>query len=231
MRCVSQQSGTWFNNHGLRFLLGKGCVTCPWSARTSRPPPRANQWNKLRWYPQQPQRFDFTNLSEACCEAKSWNLLRNPVEPDLAAPKPPRAWNLLRNPVWEALVQIQARFNRVPEKLPEKVPGGFLVQTDPCWTWPGSAPKPPRPSPEPPPEPCWTWPGSAPKPPPAEPSEPSPEPRWIWPGACTSSHRSFSGLRTPLACAVGEKKHIFDNTLGYTFSKVWNLSSLGSGLL
>ena len=36
-----------------------------------------------------------------------------------------------------------------------------------CWTWPGSAPKPPRPSPEP----CWTWPGSAPKPP-----RPSPEP-------------------------------------------------------
>ena len=34
-----------------------------------------------------------------------------------------------------------------------------------CWTWPGSAPKRPRPSPEPSPEPCWTWPGSAPKPP------------------------------------------------------------------
>ena len=34
-----------------------------------------------------------------------------------------------------------------------------------CWTWPGSAPKPPRPSPEHSPEPCWTWPGSAPKPP------------------------------------------------------------------
>ena len=26
--------------------------------------------NKLRWCPQQPQRFIFTNLSEACCEAK-----------------------------------------------------------------------------------------------------------------------------------------------------------------
>ena len=34
-----------------------------------------------------------------------------------------------------------------------------------CWIWLGSAPKPPRPSPEPSPEPCWTWPGSAPKPP------------------------------------------------------------------
>ena len=31
--------------------------------------------NKLRWYPQQPQRFNFTNLSEACCEAKRWKHL------------------------------------------------------------------------------------------------------------------------------------------------------------
>ena len=39
------------------------------------------QKHKLRWYPerypQQPQRFVFTNLSEACCEAKRWNLLQN----------------------------------------------------------------------------------------------------------------------------------------------------------
>ena len=27
--------------------------------------------------------------------------------------------------VWEALVQSQVKFNRVPEKFPEKVPGGF----------------------------------------------------------------------------------------------------------
>ena len=58
---------------------------------------------------------------------------------------------------------------------------GFLDPSPPesCWTWPGSAPKPPRPSPEP--------------------SEPSPEPRWTWPGACTSAHWSYSGLKTPLA--------------------------------
>ena len=31
--------------------------------------------NKLRWYPQQPQRFIFTNLSEACYEAKRWKHL------------------------------------------------------------------------------------------------------------------------------------------------------------
>ena len=40
-----------------------------------------------------------------------------------------------------------------------------------------------------------------------EPSpEPSPEPCWTWPGACTSAHRSYSGLKTPLAYAVGEKE-------------------------
>jgi hypothetical protein len=26
----------------------------------------------IRWYPQQPQRFIFTDRSEACCEAKRW---------------------------------------------------------------------------------------------------------------------------------------------------------------
>ena len=59
-----------------------------------------------------------------------------------------------------------------------------------------------RPFPEPSPEICWTWPGSAPKL--LRPSpEPSPEPCWTWPGACTSAHRSYSGLKTPLAYAVG----------------------------
>ena len=37
-----------------------------------------------------------------------------------------------------------------------------------------------------------------------EPSEPSLEPCWTWAGACTSAHRSYSGLKTPLAYAVGE---------------------------
>ena len=64
---------------------------------------------------------------------------------------------------------------------------------EPRWTWPGSAPKPPRPSPEP--------------------SEPSPEPRWTWPGSCTSAHRSYSGLKTPLAYAVGEKDIFFAHDL------------------
>ena len=39
-------------------------------------------YNKLRWYLQPPQRFIFTNLSEACCEAKP----RPSPEP---SPEPP----------------------------------------------------------------------------------------------------------------------------------------------
>ena len=68
---------------------------------------------------------------------------------------------------------------------------------EPCWTWCGSAPKSPKPSPEPF-------------------VEPSPEPRWTWPSACTSAHRSYSGLKTPLAYAVGE--------LG---TEPWNIGILG----
>ena len=67
-----------------------------------------------------------------------------------------------------------------------------------CWTWPGSAPKPPRPvepdlAPELSPEPCWTWPGSAPKPPSPSP-EPSAEPCWTWPGSDLALHRSLPDL-------------------------------------
>ena len=62
--------------------------------------------NKLRWYPQQPQRFIFANLSEACCEAKRW----------------------------KHFSVLQSLRTPSPEPSPE-----------PCWTWPGSAPKPPRP--------------------------------------------------------------------------------------
>ena len=56
--------------------------------------------NKFRWYPQQPQRFIFTNFSAAFCEAKRWkhlsvlqnlpDLLRNLLQN--SAPKPPGAF-------------------------------------------------------------------------------------------------------------------------------------------
>ena len=85
------------------------------------------------------------------------NLLQNPVEPDLALHQslPDLLRNLLRNPVEPDLALHQS----LPEPSPEP-------SWEPCWTWPGFAPKPPRPSwepsPEPSLEPCWTWPGSAP---------------------------------------------------------------------
>ena len=218
--------------------------------------PGTKIWNKLRWYPQQPQCSIFTNLSEAWCQAKRWK------HPCWACVKSPQ---ILLNLTW-LCTQASQTFSRTllnltwlcteasqtfsgtfsgpsPEPSPEPCwtsPGsapkpprpspepsqepsrelrlgfalhqGFLEPSpepspEPCWTWPGSAPKPPKPSPEPSPEPFWTWPGSAPKPsrPSLEPSEPSPEPRWTCPAACTSAHRSYSGLKTPLAYAVGEK--------------------------
>ena len=116
------------------------------------------------------------------------NLLCNLVEPG-SAPKPPRTFGTFSAP-------------KPPRPSPEP-------SLQPCWTEPGSAPKPSRPfsaSLEPSPQTCWMWPGSAPKRPrpSPEPSEPSPEPGWTWPGACTSAHRRYSGLKTPLAYAVGE---------------------------
>ena len=169
--------------------------------------------NKLRWYPQQPQRFILTNISEACCEAKRWkhlsllqslpdllrNLLRNPVEPDLplhqalpdllrnllrngSAPKPPgpspepstektlnltwlctkASWNLLRNllrnpvepdlPLHQSLPNFSAPDLALHRSFPDllrTLSGTFSgTFSEPCWTWPDSARKPPRPSPE-----------------------------------------------------------------------------------
>ena len=113
--------------------------------------------NKLRWYPEQPQRFIFTNLSEACCEAKRWKRLSwvsvnlmaaNPVEPDLA----------------------------LHQSLPEPSP---------------------------------------------EPSGPFPEPRWTRSGA-SSAHRSYSGLKTPLAYAAGEK---CQQTLAMLPWNMWSLAA------
>ena len=137
-------------------------------------------------------RWTLTWLCTKASQELLRNLLRNPVEPDLA----------------------------LHQSLPEP---SLEPSPEPCWTWPGASqtfsgtfsgtllnqlnltwlctrfP-----------EPCWTWPVSAPNPKPSrEPSEPSPETRWTWPGACTSAHRSYSGLKTPSASAVGEKLWTF----------------------
>ena len=144
------------------------------------------------------------------------NLLRNPVEPDLALHQSiPRTFSgtfsrTLLNLTWLCR-PCPEPCGTWPGSAPKPPTPSLEPSPEPCWTWPGSAPKPPTPSLEPSPEPCWTWPGSTPNPPrpSAEPSEPSPEPRWTWPGACTSSHRSYSGLKTRLAGAVGGKNGLF----------------------
>ena len=112
---------------------------------------------------------------------------------------------------------------KLPRPAPEPSP-------EPCWTWLGLAPQPPRPSPEPSTllalhqsfpgtfsgtfartllNVAWLCAKAS------QPSEPSPQPPWTWPGACTSSHRSYSGLKTPSAYAVGEKCKIKKNDFFY----------------
>ena len=84
------------------------------------------------------------------------NLLRNPVEPDLvwieASPDLLRNLfrNLLRNPVeldlalHQSLPDLLQNLPRNPVELDLALHQGFLEPSpQPCWTWPGSAPKPP----------------------------------------------------------------------------------------
>ena len=47
------------------------------------------------------------------------------------------------------------------------------------------------------------------------------DPRWTWPGACTSAHRSYSGLKTPLAYAVGEKGSNIGHLLEVNSCNYW----------
>ena len=69
---------------------------------------------KFRWYPQQPQRFIFPNLSEACCEAKRWKFC-----PDLALrqrfpePSPEPCWT------WPGSAPKPPRPEPSPEPSPE----------------------------------------------------------------------------------------------------------------
>ena len=165
------------------------------------------------------------------------NLLRIPVKPDPAlhqsvpspepSPEPSLAlhhqslphllWNLLRNPVERDLALHQS----LPEPSPQRFP-------KPCLTWPGSAPKPPKPSPEPflepSPEPCWTWAGSPPNPPwpSLEPFlEPSPEPCWTWLGFAPrlpgTFSGTFSGTLLNLTYLCTKASQTFSGTFG-TFS-------------
>ena len=134
-----------------------------------------------------------------------------------SAPKPLRLLrDLLPNPT---LLNLTRLCTSLPHLLWQPSP-------EPCWTWPDSAPKPAFSG-------CWTptwllhqslpdllqkllrnllqnllnltWLCAKASQTFSGTSEHSREPRWTWPGACTSAHLSYSGLKTPLAYAVGEK--------------------------
>ena len=132
------------------LLAHLSCPSCPNKVTTLRlyqiPHLSWFSWkmNKLRWYPQQSQRFIFCKSFWSVLRGQALEPSPEPVEPDLAFPEP----------VEPDLALHQGFLEPSLEPSPE-----------PCWTWPGSAPKSPRPSPEPSPEPCWTRPSSAPKPP------------------------------------------------------------------
>ena len=91
-----------------------------------------------------------------------------------------------------------------------------------CSTWPGSAPKPSRPSPEPSPEPCCAWPSLAfsgtqlnltwlrPSP------EPSPEPCWTWPGSAPKPPGTFSRTLLNLTWLCTKASHTFSETFSGT---------------
>jgi hypothetical protein len=64
------KSNFWMNppSTNMQFLPSQGRSEGDWKVNSEKE-------NKLRRYPQQPQHFIFTNLSEACCEAKRWKHL------------------------------------------------------------------------------------------------------------------------------------------------------------
>ena len=109
---------------------------------------------KFRWYPQQPRRFIFTKSFWSVLRSQAlktpqlnllWNLLGNPVKPDLALHQIPHLLrNLLRNPLNLTWPCTKASWNLLQKLLRNPV-------------GPDLAPRQSLPSPEPSPEPCWTW--------------------------------------------------------------------------
>ena len=102
------------------------------------------------------------------CTKDSRNLFRNLLR-NFSGALLNLTWGTLLNLTWLCTKASQTfsgpllNLTKLPRPSPEPSP-------ETCWTWPGSAPTPPRPStepstepsPEPSPEPCWIWPGSAP---------------------------------------------------------------------
>ena len=159
---------------------------------------------KLRWYPQQSQRFICTIFSQPSPEP-CWTWCGS-------APKPPGTFSgtfsgTLLNLTWLCTKASQT------------------FSPEPCWTWPGSEPKPPticpepvepdlalhqslpEPSPEPSWEPFWTWPGFAPKPP-----RPSLERCWTY----TKASQTFSGTLLNLTWLCTKASQTFNGTFSGT---------------
>ena len=90
----------------------------------------------------------FYNFSEACRQTKRWKHVRWLSVSSMAA----------NTQIVESDLALHQSLPDVRESSPEPSP-------QPCWTWPGSVPMPPRPSSKPSPDPCSTWPGSSSKPP------------------------------------------------------------------
>ena len=113
----------------------------------------------------------------------SFHLFRSVVSPTAATLYSYKSfWSVLRS---QALETPQLSFRELDGRKS-------------CWTWPGSAPKPSTPSPEPSPD-CWTWPGSAPTPPGTF-SGTLLNLTWL----CTKASQTFSGT--------------FSGTFSWTFS-------------
>ena len=180
------------------------------------------------------------------CAKDSLNLLRNPVEPDthllqnLLLNPPEPCWTWLCTKASQTLLNLTWLCTKASTPSPE--PSPLCTKASQTFSRTFSLEPSPEPHPieadlalhqgflepslEPSREPYWTWPGSAPKP-----------PRtfsgafsgtfgtfsglcWARPGACTSAHRSSSGLKTELAYAVGGKMPTvsYSMSLGYS---VW----------
>ena len=178
--------------------------------------------NKLRRYPQQPQCFIVTNLSEACCKAKRWkpcwtcwnltwpctkdsqnllrdllcNLLQNPLNLTWLCTK--ASWNLLRNLLRNPDLALH---QSLPDLLRNLSRNLLRIPVEPDL----AAPKPPSPSPEPSPEPCWTWLGFAP----------------TLPGTFSGT---FFGTLLNLTWLCTKASQTFSGTFGTFSGTSWNLT-------
>ena len=112
--------------------------------------------NKLRWYPQQPQHFIFTNLSEACWEAKRWK--HSADFPWVKWTWPGLASAAFSGNFSGTLLNLTWLCTKASRSLLRNLLRNLLQNpVEPDLALHQSLPEPsPQPSPEPSPKPCWT---------------------------------------------------------------------------